>query len=88
MEFFDTTTFFAGKVHLSGSRASIFEVVKVFGILAVRADVCTARLAFTGPVDVTGAAEDFVQDTLHQKRICNLLMTIIRVQEFLPVSEG
>ena len=88
MEFFDTTTLFAGKVQLSGPRAPVFEVVKAFGVLPVGTDVCTSRLALTRLIDVTGSTEDFVQNPLHQKWICNLLMTIILVQEFLAVSNG
>ena len=88
MEFFHTATLFAGKVQLSGPRASVFEVVKAFGVLPVGTNACTARLALTRLIDVAGSSEDFVQDTLHQKRICNLLMPIILVQEFLAVSNG
>jgi hypothetical protein len=80
MKVLDTTTFRAGEIQLSRPRASILAVVQVFGVFAVGGGV---GLAFTGTVDVAGAAEDFVEDALHQKRVYDLLMTVVGVQEFL-----
>jgi hypothetical protein len=79
----DTTTFRAGEIQLSGPCASILAVVKVFGVFAVGGGV---GLAFTGTVDVAGTTEDFVEDALHQKGVCDLLMSVVGIQKFLFVS--
>jgi hypothetical protein len=82
MGIFNTTTFDACEIQLTGPRASIFSIVQMLGVFPVLTNGGVG-FAFTRAIGVAGTTEDFMQDPLHQKWIGNLLMAVIRIQKFL-----
>ena len=74
---------FDGEIHQARSRAARFPIVRLFCKFSVPAwkNIALAFLART--FGVAWTTEDLVEHALHQKRVGNLLMTIICIKKFL-----